>query len=205
MNLFRLFLKNIALFACASISISTVNNFPQAFGSLSLKELPVYILYRMETPRDDTFGRIVTPVVVPSELDLGTIAFTLSQYSFPVFSELTSENHIRISPQYCLIYAKGLEVTDDIKIDVHEMNIPTASINLSKNPEFNQIFQVEDNDFLVYKPKTQQFLVWKEVIIWVFFRKKLHLWRMTWWNSRKQTLFRNCFKQIIEHLKKSNQ
>lgn len=166
-------LKNIAVFAFATVNPTTFDDFPRAFGSLSLRELPVYILYRMGTPKDDTFGGIVTPIVAPMELDSGSIAFILRQYSYPVFSVLTVENHQRICKEYCILYVKGVDLADDIKIGIHEMNIPTATINLTTEPDFISIFHVDDNDFLVLKPKTKQFMVWKEVTTWAFFRTKI--------------------------------
>lgn len=169
------FLKSSAVFAFASINQRNAVDFPRALGSLTLEELPTYIVYRMGTPRDDTFGGPVTPIVAPMELDAGVLSTLIRKFSFPVFAELDGGNIDRLCPDYCVVWVKGPELADDIKRGINDMNIPTGMINASVETEFVEKFGLEPGDFIVLKRKTNQTLVWKEITTWVTFRRNLEL------------------------------
>ena len=169
------FLKSSAVFAFASINQRNAVDFPRALGSLTLEELPTYIVYRMGTPRDDTFGGPVTPIVAPMELDAGVLSTLIRKFSFPVFAELHGGNIDRLCPDYCVVWVKGPELADDIKRGINDMNIPTGMINASVETEFVDKFGLEPGDFIVLKRETNQTLVWKEITTWVTFRRNLEL------------------------------
>ena len=169
------FLKNNAIFAFASVNQRNLNNFPRALGSLSLDELPTYIIYRMGQPRDDTFGGPVTPIVAPMDLDAGSLSAIIRRFHYPVFAEINGRNFKRLSSDYCIIYVKGVEMAEDIKVGTNDMNIPTGSINLSIEKDYATAFKLEPGDFLIVRPRTKEYSIWKYVTTWGEFRKKYEL------------------------------
>ncbi|OHT05368.1 hypothetical protein TRFO_05951 [Tritrichomonas foetus] len=186
------FLKQNAVFAFASVNQMNMNNYPRALGSLSLSELPTYIIYRMGQPKDDTFGGPVIPIVAPMDLDAGQLSAIIRRYHYPVFAELNAKNFERLSVEgYCIIYVKGVEMAEDIKIGTNDMNIPTGSINTSIETEFSEKFNLEPGDFIVIKPKTKQYLIWKEVTTWGEFRKRYELMQHGLESYQKVDVFPN--------------
>jgi len=167
------FLKRNAVFAFAHINHVNIKEFPRALGSLSVDELPTYIIYRMGQPRDDTFGGPVIPLVAPMTLDAGSLSAIVRRYSYPVFAPLNSVNFNRLCHDRCIIYASGLEMAEDIKIGVNDMNIETGLLNITTDPGFANHFQLQSGDFLVLKPKTNEYTIWNEMTTWSDFRKKL--------------------------------
>ena len=169
------FLKANAVFAFASINQRNAADFPRALGSLTVDELPTYIVYRMGTPRDDTFGGPVTPLVAPMDLDAGVLSAVIRRYSFPVFAEIHAGNVDRLCPDYCVIWVMGGELAEDIKRGINDMNVPTGIINASLETEFVGKFGLEPGDFIILKRKTNETLIWKEITTWVTFRRKFEL------------------------------
>lgn len=169
------FLKRNAVFAFASINQRNLVNFPRALGSLSLEELPTYIIYRMGTPRDDTFGGPVTPIVAPMDLDAGVLSAVIRRYHYPVFAEVNQNNVDRLCSDYCVIWVNGVELADDIKRGVNDMNIPTGMINATTESAFVSKFGLEAGDFIIIKRKSREMVIWKEITTWVTFRRKFEL------------------------------
>lgn len=174
-DLVSAFLKRTAVFAFASIDQTNIIDFPRALGSLTLDELPTYIIYRMGTPRDDTFGGSVTPIVAPMDLDAGMLSAIIRRYHYPVFAEINGDNVDRLCAEYCVLWVNGVELADDIKRGVNDMNIPTAMINASKEREFVKHFDLEPGDFIIVKHSKREVAIWKEITTWMTFRRKFEL------------------------------
>ncbi|KAH0790897.1 hypothetical protein GPJ56_005032 [Histomonas meleagridis] len=164
--------KSNSVFAFASINEQNIINYPRALGSLSIDELPTYIIYRMGNPQDDTFGGPVIPLVIPFELDSGSLSAIIRKFRFTVFSELNTVNFHKLCSDYCIVYVDGNEIADDIKKGINDMNIPTGKINASKEEVFVQKLGLETGDFVVLKPNSNEFMIWKDVTTWMEFRKR---------------------------------
>lgn len=169
------FLKTNAVYSFATINKETVQNFPRAFGSLQLEELPTYTIYRMGEPKDDTFGGPVTPIFAPLDLDAGALSAIIRRFNYPVFPELSKQNFNRLCSSYCIMYVQGTPMADDIKVGVNDMNLPTVTINLSKETAIAQQYDLAPGDFFVLRQKNKDFVIWKEITTWREFRTKIEL------------------------------
>lgn len=176
------FLPRNAVFAFASINQINLPKYPRAIGSLTLDELPTYIVYRMGDPKDDTFGGPVIPIVAPMELDAGSLSAIIRRYNYPVFCEINANNFNRLSSEFIIIFiscennsANCVEIAEDIRVGVNNMNIPTGIINGSKENDFVNYFSLEAGDFIVIKPKTKQYTIWKEITTWMAFNENFEL------------------------------
>ena len=166
-------LKNIGVFAFASIDKETIPNFPRALGSTSMEDLPTYVFYRMANPKDDTFGGPVIPLVAPLDLDAGCLAALVRHFSFPVFSYVNTKNFKRLCPNRCILFADGKDIAEDIKIGANAMNLETGTLNLTEEIGIATKFWLEPGDFLILKPKERKYVVWREVTTWKEFRSNL--------------------------------
>jgi hypothetical protein len=169
------FLKRTAVFAFGAINQLNIGSYPRALGSLTLDELPTYVIYRMGNPRDDTFGGPVTPIVAPMDLDAGILSAVIRRYHFPVFAEVNQGNIDRLCADYCVIFVLGVELAEDIKRGVNDMNIPTAVINMTTESSFTTTFGLDAGDFIVLKRKSSEYVIWKEITTWMTFRRKFEL------------------------------
>jgi hypothetical protein len=129
----------------------------------------------MGNPRDDTFGGPVMPIVAPMDLDAGVLSAIIRRYHYPVFAEVHHGNVDRLCADYCVVYVLGVEMAEDIKRGVNDMNIPTGVINATTEGEFVAHFGLESGNFIVLKRKTSEFVVWKEITTWMTFRRKFEL------------------------------
>lgn len=166
--------RNIGTFAFCHIDQNTIHHYPRALGSLHLDEFPTTIIYRMSNHKDDTFGGIINPIYINIEVDTSLLNAIIMKHQYAIFPELNANNFNRICSKYCLIYiSNGLEISDDIKIGINNMNIPTGLINQTKEKEFIHYFNLEPRDFIILKPNENKYLILKEIFTFTELRKKL--------------------------------